>query len=81
MEAFTEAYGIAKPYHAPMKSDDMLLVVVTLGIALTCVYLVSEFVVWQTIKASNHEAFLQARVFYKKLHAATHRAIRRRGPL
>jgi hypothetical protein len=64
-----------------MKSDDMLLVVVVCGMGLTCIYLVSEFMVWQTIKASNRRAFLQARGFYKKLHAATHRAMRRKSTI
>jgi hypothetical protein len=52
-----------------MKTDDVLLAVAAGGFVLTCVYLVYEVVVWQTVKASNLQSFTQARVLFKRLHA------------
>jgi hypothetical protein len=66
-----------------MKSEDALLVIVVLGMGLTCLYLINEFLLWQTIRAANHRGLIQARELYKKLHSATKpivRAWRRKPP-
>lgn len=66
-----------------MKSEDLLMVIVLLGIGLTCVYLIYEFLLWQTIKAANHRGMTQARELYKKLHTAAKPivlALRRKPP-
>jgi hypothetical protein len=40
------------------------------GVALTVLYLFSEFVSWQQIKASEQSAALGLRELYKRLHAS-----------
>jgi hypothetical protein len=65
-----------------MAADDLLLVVLTSGVALTCFYLIAEYFSWQSIKAVDRRAMLDLRELYKKLHASTKpylaRAIRRK---
>ena len=62
-----------------MKSDDFLLIVVACGIGVTCFYLVYQVFHWKAVKQANHKAMLQARVLYKKLHAAS-RSLKRKNP-
>jgi hypothetical protein len=54
-----------------MKTEDLLLVIVAGGVALTCFYMVIEFLSWRTAKASDHRAGLVIRELYKKLHSKT----------
>lgn len=69
-------------YDKPMEADDLLLVVLTSGAALTCFYLIAEYFSWQSIKAFDLKAMLDLRELYKKVHASTKpyiaRAIRRK---
>jgi hypothetical protein len=63
-----------------MKSDDVLMVIVLGGVALTCLYMAAELMSWQTLKASELRAGLAVRELYKKLHTKAQplvRAIRR----
>ncbi len=63
-----------------MKSDDVLLAMAAGGFVLTCIYMVYEVVIWQTVKASNLQSFAQARVLFKKLHSTKlGKAIRRKS--
>lgn len=65
-----------------MKSDDLLLAVAAGGFVLTCVYIVYEVLIWRTVKASNLQTFMQARVLFKKLHSTKFgKAIRRKSTL
>jgi hypothetical protein len=65
-----------------MRSDDLLVVLVASGVALTCLYLVAEYLSWQTVKASDLKARILLLELYKKLHSKTGtyiaRAIRRK---
>jgi hypothetical protein len=54
-----------------MKAEDLLVVLVAGGVALTCFYLVAEYLSWQTVKASDAKAGIVLRELYKKLHLKT----------
>jgi hypothetical protein len=54
-----------------MRADDLLVILVGCGVALTCFYIVSEYLSWQTVKASDIKAGLLLRELYKKLHSKT----------
>jgi len=54
-----------------MKAEDLLLVIVPGGIALTLFYIVAECLCWRTVKAAENRAMSELRELYKKLHAAT----------
>jgi hypothetical protein len=54
-----------------MKTEDVLLIAVIAGFGLTCCYLVSEVLSWQTLKAADTRALLGVRQLYKRLHSAT----------
>jgi hypothetical protein len=64
-----------------VKADDLLLMVVTGGVGLTCVYLIDEYLSWQSVKAFDLKAMLDLRELYKTVQATTRpfiaRAIRR----
>ncbi len=59
-----------------MRSDDVLMVIVAAGVALTCLYMAAELMSWQTIKASDLRAGLVARELYKKLHSKAQPLVR-----
>jgi hypothetical protein len=64
-----------------MKTDDLLFLFMFGGAALTCCYLIAEFVSWQAIKALDLKAMLDLRELYKRVHSATKpivRAMRRK---
>lgn len=65
-----------------MRADDLLVVLMACGVALTCFYLVAEFLSWQTVKASDLKAGIVLKELYRKLHSKTKpyiaRAIRRK---
>jgi hypothetical protein len=65
-----------------MRADDLLVILVASGAALTCFYLVAEYMSWQTVKASDLKAGIVLRELYRKLHSKTKpylvRAIRRK---
>jgi hypothetical protein len=65
-----------------MRADDLLMAFVAGGVALTCFYMVVEYLSWQTVKASDLKAGLALRELYRKLHSKTKpyfaRAIRRK---
>jgi hypothetical protein len=54
-----------------MKAEDLLLVVVLAGVAVTVIYIVAECRSWRTVKAAERRAMSELRELYKKLHAAT----------
>jgi hypothetical protein len=54
-----------------MKTSYVLMGILFIGSALTCVYLLAECLSWQTAKASDHRAGLVVRELYKKLHSKT----------
>jgi hypothetical protein len=54
-----------------MKAEDLLFVVVVVGVSLTLIYIVAEWRSWRTVKAAEHRAMSELRELYKKLHAAT----------
>jgi hypothetical protein len=65
-----------------MESNDLLMIIVVCGVALTCAYIVAECLSWKTVKDSDRRAGLALREMYKKLHSKTKpyfaRVIRRR---
>jgi hypothetical protein len=65
-----------------MKTYHLLMAVLTSGVALTCFYMVDEYLSWQSLKASDTKAKLDLRELYKKVQSATKpyivRAIRRK---
>jgi hypothetical protein len=65
-----------------MEANDFLMIIVVCGVALTCVYIVAEWLSWKTVKDSDHRTMLALREMYKKLHSKTRpylvRVIRRR---
>jgi hypothetical protein len=69
-------------YDERMRADDLLVVLVASGVAVTCFYMVAEYLSWQTVKASDLKAGIVLRELYKKLHSKTKpyivRAIRRK---
>jgi hypothetical protein len=60
-----------------MRSDQILLIVVILGVGLALAYMITDLVQWKTVKAANQRAIVQAREMDKRLHSTT-RALRRR---
>lgn len=54
-----------------MKTSDVMMGVLFIGSALTCIYLIAECLSWRTAKASDHKAGLAVRELYKKLHSKT----------
>jgi hypothetical protein len=54
-----------------MKPEDLLLVVVLAGMALTLIYIVAECRSWRTVKAADQRAMSELRELYKKLYAAS----------
>jgi hypothetical protein len=65
-----------------MKAYHLLMIIVMSGVALTCFYMVDEYLTWQSVKASDIRAKVDLRELYKKVHSATKpfivRAIRRK---
>lgn len=53
-----------------MKTEDVLMAFVVCGVAVTCFYMVTEFLSWQTKKASDVKTGLVLGELYKKLHAS-----------
>jgi hypothetical protein len=64
-----------------MEANDLLMIIVVCGVALTCCYIVAEWRSWKTAKASDYRAGLALREMYKRIHSKTKpylvRAIRR----
>jgi hypothetical protein len=54
-----------------MKPEDLLLIVVLAGVALTLIYIVAECRSWRTVKAAERRTTSELRELYKKFHAAT----------
>jgi hypothetical protein len=52
-----------------MKTEYLLMGVVLVGAAFTCIYLVAECLSWRTIKDADHRAMREIRELYKKLHS------------
>jgi hypothetical protein len=61
-----------------VSTSDVLLGIVAGGVALTVLYLISEFMSWQLIKNAEARAGLVLREMYKKLHARTKPYLERR---
>jgi hypothetical protein len=65
-----------------MRTYHLLMAVLTGGVILTCIYMIDEFLSWQSVKASDLKAKLDLRELYKKVQSATKpyivRAIRRK---
>ena len=58
-------------YDVGMRTSDILLGLLAAGAGVTLLYLLSELMSWQTIKAGEASASLVVRDLYKKLHART----------
>jgi hypothetical protein len=75
-------YGRLCIYDGDVKADELLMVLVMSGVALTCIYLVDECLSWQSLKAFNLKAMLDLRELYRKVHSTTKpyvtRAMRRK---
>ena len=54
-----------------MKAEDLLLIVLLAGMAITVIYIVAECRSWRTVKAAERMAMSEIRELYKKLNAAT----------
>jgi hypothetical protein len=54
-----------------MPTNDLTLALITCGLGLTLIYVVSEIVQWATIKAANRRALIEARRLYRQLYSAT----------
>jgi hypothetical protein len=54
-----------------MKTEDLLTVIVLIGVASTSFYILGECLSWRKVKAADHRAMFELRELYKKLHAAT----------
>lgn len=54
-----------------MKTEYVLMVVLVIGAALTCFYIVAECLSWRTVKDADHKAMHEIRELYKKIHSAT----------
>jgi hypothetical protein len=54
-----------------MKLDDLLMLCIVVGIALTCASLVAEVLTWQTIRTADLRAAVRLRDMYKRLQSAT----------
>jgi hypothetical protein len=52
-----------------MKTEDLLMGVVLVGVAFTCFYIVAECLSWRTIKDADHRAMREIRELYKKLRS------------
>jgi hypothetical protein len=61
-----------------MKSDDLLLVVIVAGAALTVWYVASEVVSFKALKAMDVALLLSARALYKRVHSVTKPLLERR---
>jgi hypothetical protein len=61
-----------------MKSDDLLLVVIVAGAALTVWYVASVIVSFKALKAMDRAALLSARALYKRIHSVTRPLLDRR---
>jgi hypothetical protein len=64
-----------------MKADDLLMVLVTSGVVLTCLYMAHEYLSWQSVRAFDLKALLDLRELYRKIHSTAKpyvRAIRRK---
>ena len=53
-----------------MKTEDVLMTFVVCGVALTCFYMVTEFLSWRTKRAFDVKSGLILRDLYKKLNAS-----------
>jgi hypothetical protein len=53
-----------------MGTSDILLGIVAGGVVMTVLYLIAEFMSWQTIKNSEIQAGVLLREIYRKLHAS-----------
>jgi hypothetical protein len=59
-----------------MRSDDVLIMIVVGGVALTCLYMAAELMSWKTTKASDLRAGLVVGELYKKLHSKAQPLVR-----
>jgi len=62
-----------------MMTAYVLMGVLLVGGALTCIYILAECMSWRTIKDADHRAMREIRELYKKLHAAPKPAARSFG--
>jgi hypothetical protein len=63
-------HKIIKPRRT-MKTEDLLMLVIVGGFALSVCYVASEVVSFKALKAMDLAALLRAHDLYKKLHAVT----------
>jgi hypothetical protein len=52
-----------------MTTAYLLMGIVLVGGALTCIYIVAECLSWRTVKDADHRAMREIRELYKKLHS------------
>jgi multisubunit Na+/H+ antiporter MnhG subunit len=64
-----------------MTSDDLLMVVVVIGLVMSSCYLIAECLSWRSRQAAETKGLLLLRDLYKRMHSATKPLIRamRRG--
>jgi hypothetical protein len=61
-----------------MKPDELLMIVIMAGFALTSCYIVSEIVSFKVLKAMDLASLLRVRALYKRVHSATRPLLERR---
>jgi len=54
-----------------MRTADVLLGVLFIGVALTCFYIIAECLSCRTVKDADHRAMREIRELYKKIHATS----------
>jgi hypothetical protein len=54
-----------------MSTAYVLIGIVFIGVALTCLYILAECLSWRTVKDADHRAMREIRELYKKIHATS----------
>jgi hypothetical protein len=54
-----------------MKTSYVLMGILLIGFALTCLYILAECLSWRTVKDADHRAMREIRELYKKIHATS----------
>ena len=58
-------------YDNLMSTAYVLMGILLVGGALTCLYIIAECLSWRTVKDADHRAMREIRELYKKLHTTT----------
>lgn len=54
-----------------MSTAYVLIGILFIGVALTCLYILAECLSWRTVKDADHRAMREIRELYKKIHATS----------